>query len=115
MEWDWQPVVDLNPRGYVELNDGKTATHGPVEKVEIDRHDNVRITTKWQAYVRLSPEGVPVGDWIAVSNNPVMIFPYMSETVAKGRRIRFAATSLLYIDEVEGLDPARVKGLVLPL
>jgi len=42
------------------------------------------------------------------------VVPFVIEdTPNKGPRVRFAGTNILYFNEVEGLNPARVEGLVI--
>lgn len=121
MKVDWSEVVEKKPQGYVELNNGEIATHGPLESIEIDDNDLVVIKLRWRAEVKLGPPpGLPIEDWRAVANDEPIIFPnfmvpfVIENTQSKGPRVRFAGTSILYIDKVEGLDPRRVVGLALP-
>ena len=116
-KYDWQEVVDRNPQGYVEFNDGKKATHGPIKSIKIDEADMVVIELKWAAEVSLSKVGLPDGDWVAVKENNPIVFPNLlvpfviEDTPIKGPRVRFRALNILYFNPVEGLDPSRVKGL----
>ncbi len=115
---DWQEVVRLDPKGYLELNNGKMAIHGPVESVEVGEDDMVVIKLKWAAQSSLSDAGLPSGDWKAIIRNriffPNMEVPFIIEdTPEKGRRVRFGSTNILYLDEVEGLDPKKVQGINL--
>jgi hypothetical protein len=61
--------------------------------------------------------GIPNGEWVAASSEPVifpnLMVPYEEESTEKGPRIRFGL-NILYLNEVESLDPARVRGLVIP-
>lgn len=114
-EMDWTRVVERNPQGYLELNNGQVAIHGPLEKIEIDDRDWVVVTLKWRAQVTLGPRGVPNGDWVAVANDLPIIFsnltvPYEIEEIpGKGPRVRFGL-NILYLNAVEGLDPSRIVG-----
>ena len=73
---DWDEVVALNPKGYVELNDGKHVVHGPLESIEINDADFVVIKLKWSARMVLGQHGVPVNfEWEAVPENPPIVFP----------------------------------------
>jgi hypothetical protein len=118
MRHDWKEAVERNPKGYVELNNGKEALHGPVESVKIDDMDFVAINVKWAAKIKLGEMGLPSGEWEAVSSTPMVIalFPNFAvpfefeDTPEKGPRVRFGL-NILYLDEVEGLDPSKVKGL----
>jgi len=117
-ETNWQEVVDRQPRGYVELNDMKRVIHGPVESVEIEG-DDVVIKTKWQARVELDEIGLPKPPWKGVPENNPIRFPgrlvsyVFEDTPEKGRRVRFGF-NILYLNEVEGLDLAKVVGLEVP-
>jgi hypothetical protein len=117
-EVDWNEVVERKPQGYVEFNDGRTATHGPLESIEIDEADFVVIRLKWRAQVELGAAGMPIGDWTAVANEEPIMFPnftvaYEIEgTPEKGPRVRFGL-NIIYFNRVEGLDPSRVVGLEL--
>lgn len=121
MELDWQAVIDRNPRGYVELNDGKWLIHGPIQSIELDAQtDFVRIKLHWAARVDLNEARVPAGDWeVAPDTARVIEFPNLAvpfviePTPEKGLRVRFASLNILYIDPVKGLDPKRVRGLQL--
>ncbi len=122
VEMDWTQVVERKPQGYVELNDGKTALHGPLESIELDDTDWVVIKLKWRAEVELGgPMGLPRGDWKAVDNAEPIRFPnftapfVIEDTPEKGPRVRFNGTNILYFNaDAEGLDPKRVVGLELP-
>jgi hypothetical protein len=104
---DWQEVVDRNPKGYVELNDMKYATYGPVERVEI-KEEVVEIHVKWAARRPLGEYGIPCGKWEVLSREPTVltsfpneIVPYVIEpTPEKGDRVRFDTYSILYFDDV---------------
>jgi hypothetical protein len=121
MKLDWNEVIELTPKGYVELNDGKTATHGPLESIRINDEDWVEIRLKWRAQVPLGgPAGLPQGNWkVAPNDEPIMfpnlVIPFVIEpTPFKGPRVRFGTTNILYIEPIEGLDPSQVEGLKLP-
>ncbi len=121
MKLDWNEVVELDPKGYVELNDGNTAIHGPLESIEINEMDFVEIRLKWRAEVPLGdPPGLPQGEWKVAANDEPIIFPnfvvpfVIERTPDKGPRVRFNNTNILYIESVEGVDPSRVEGLEVP-
>ncbi|TSC64496.1 MAG: hypothetical protein G01um1014106_90 [Parcubacteria group bacterium Gr01-1014_106] len=120
MNVDWNEVVAMNPQGYVELNNGQTAIHGPLKSIRITDEDFVEIHLKWRAQVSLDALGLPEGNWKVAPNDKPIIFPNLAvpyeveNTPTKGKRVRFRGTNILYIDAVEGLDPARVEGLELP-
>jgi hypothetical protein len=115
---DWQDVVDLNPSGYAEFNNGKVAMHGPIESVHVDDADWVHIKMKWAATRRLNGVGLPAPDseWEAVPEwqpapFPNVIVPFVIEaTPAKGKRVRFGL-NLLYLQAESSLDPKDVRGL----
>lgn len=116
--YDWREVVDLNPQGYLEIQDSKTNTviHGPVERVFIDDGDFVHIELKWCAQMGLP--GTPTfGRWkykpdLKDVTFPNLIAPFeLQETPQKGKRICFSCVNLLYLERVEGLNPAQVEGL----
>jgi hypothetical protein len=117
-KFDWQEVVNLRPQGYLELNDGKTAIHGPIESVTIDnRTDYVLITLAWRASMPLSENGVPNGKWTKAENDtpitfPNLVIPFVIEETGgeKGPRIRFGL-NILYLNPITGLDPSSVEGL----
>lgn len=106
-ERDWQKVVDLDPRGYVELNDHKKIIHGPIERVSIDKNDLVHIKMLWAATIDLAPLGIPKfgsvwqkaeGDDLILPN---LLIPFVIEqTPQKGDRIRFGL-NLIYIDPIK--------------
>ena len=115
-KFDWQEVVERKPRGYLELNDGKKAVHGPIESVEINDDDIVVIKLKWSAEISLGEHGIPEGNWIAIENQPIvfpsLIAPFVIEnTPEKGERVRFNNTNILYFNKIDGLDPSKVEGL----
>lgn len=119
MNVDWNDVVAMNPRGYLELNDGETVIHGPVASVGINKMDFVEIRLKWRAQISIGPTGVPEGEWKAIPNEEPIVFPNcmvtyeIQHTPTKGPRVRFSGTNILYIEPVEGVNPAQVQGLVL--
>src|SRR5690349_21471272 len=93
-EIDWQKVVNLNPQGYMELNDTNIVIHGPVESVIIDDNDNVVITLKWAA--EMPYVGKPgFGTWKNAPQHKKMSFPNLmadfviEDTPNKGPRVRF--------------------------
>ena len=119
MQVDWQEVVDRKPKGYLELNNGERVIHGPIEDIAIDESDFVVITLKWAARMELN-DGIPGGGWrVAEEKDKKAIFPNLvvpfviEDTPGKGPRVRFAGANILYFNEVEGLNPARVEGLVI--
>ena len=119
MQVDWQEVVDRKPKGYLELNNGERVIHGPIEDIAIDESDFVVITLKWAARMELNG-GIPSGRWVVAEEKdkeaiiPNLVVPFVIEdTPNKGPRVRFAGTNILYFNEVEGLNPARVEGLVI--
>lgn len=115
---DWSEVVSLDPKGYMDLNDGEKATYGPVERILVTPHDNVVIVLKWTAARELGPVGIPTGDWRyrAVSCTPTMvtfpngIIPFeLQMTPEKGKRVMFGM-NIIYIDPVEKITPEDVVG-----
>jgi hypothetical protein len=117
---NWAEVVTLNPQGYVEMNDGKRLVHGPIKGIEIDGTDNVLIELEWAATCLLGATGLPVSDeWQLVTPLQPVVFPnfvvpfLIEDTPEKGPRVRFGGLNILYINKIEGLDPAKVKGLVI--
>lgn len=117
MKSDWQEVADLNPRGYAEFQDGTTEVlHGPVESVTIDDNDMVHIKLKWAA--KMGVPGSPTFmKWRNSSQDTEITFPNLMvsfefQNTSKGRRIRFGL-NILYINEVKGVDPSKVEGLVI--
>ena len=50
---DWNDVVEMKPKGYLELNNGEQAVHGPLESIVVDDMDWVVITLKWRAVIPL--------------------------------------------------------------
>lgn len=120
MRVDWNEIVELDPKGYVELNDGKTAIHGPLESIKINEMDMVEIRLKWRAQVALGgAAGMPQGNWKAAPNDGPILFPNfvvpfeIEDTPEKGPRVRFGI-NILYINPVKGIDPSRVEGLTAP-
>jgi len=115
---DWNEVARLNPQGYAELNYDKTVIHGPVESVKVHGGNTVVIRLKWAAQATLGAIGLPEGGWKAAPLKIQHTFfnrqvPFVIEdTPGKGQRVRFGR-SILYIDKQVGLDPSKVKGLVL--
>jgi hypothetical protein len=114
---DWKRVVNLNPKGYLELNNGKRVIHGPIESIQITNTNDVEIRLKWAATIELNQSCLPIGSWRkGPDNSKIVIFPNfvipfeIEETPEKGPRVRFG-TNILYIDEIKGLDPKRVEGL----
>jgi len=115
--YDWQEVVDLEPKGYLEIQDSKAGKvfHGPVERVSIDEGDFVRIQLKWAAEMGL-PDTSTFGTWkyypdLKEVTFPNLVVPFILEsTPEKGRRVRFKRLNILYLDKVEGIDPANIKG-----
>ena len=116
-ECDWQRVVDLAPKGYVEFNDGNTVIHGPLESIEVDEIDMVVITLKWAARMPY-PRKPGFGKWSNSPENRVKRFPNLmvpfkiKNTPEKGPRVQFGL-NILFVDEVQSLDPAQVEGLVV--
>jgi len=116
-QFDWQIVVDRQPKGYVEFNNGKTCVHGPMKSISIDGDDFVNIELQWAAVVKLGEFGIPEGDWEAHNTMlfqfPNLIAPFViEETPEKGERVRWGVGSLIYFDEVEdAVDPSKIPGL----
>ncbi len=116
-EYDWRKVVDLKPKGYLEIQKDGMVFHGPIAEVSIDEADNVVFRLKWTAQIKLV-KGGPAGEWEAITNEPFTLpnfmVPYVIEEMPeKGPRVRFGY-NILFLNEVQGLDPARVRGLALP-
>ena len=118
--YDWQEVVSQDPKGYVELNDGKRLLHGPIKSIRITTTgiDFVEIRLKWTARMPLAKSGLRDGEWEAVPNNlitfPNLAVPFLIESMpGKGKRVRFGL-NLLYFDDIPGVDPRLVKGLEIP-
>lgn len=118
--YDWNEVIELKPQGYLELNNGKEVIHGPIQEITVDEMDFVHIRVKWAVKQELGEFGIPTGDgWDVHSNEPIEIgaFPnfvftfVIEETPEKGPRVRFGGTNILYLNQVEGVDPSTVKGL----
>jgi len=116
-QFDWQIVVDREPKGYVEINDGKMCIHGPLKDISIDEMDFVKIELRWAAIVKLGEFGIPAGEWEAFD---VTLFQFMNlvvpfvieDTPEKGERVRWGVGSLIYFDEVEdNVDPTKIEGL----
>lgn len=114
---DWQKVVDREPKGYLELNDGKRILHGPIESILITGEDFVEIRLKWAATITLSNHNLPIGKWQRASEeNKTVLFPNLvvpfefEQTPEKGPRVRFGF-NILYLNEVEGLDPSKVEAM----
>ena len=122
LHFDWEEVVRLAPKGYCEIQDAQRGLvyHGPVDKVVVDDgSDMVVITLKWAAQMGL-PGRPGFGEWEKAPDKaktivfPNLMMPFtVEETPDKGKRLRFG-DSLIYLDEVEGVDPKKVKGLDLP-
>jgi hypothetical protein len=114
---DWQEIVDKKPKGYLELQNDQHVVHGPIESVELGDDDIVIIKLKWTAEMK-KENGIPTFEWKAMTNKP-FAFPNLTvpfvieETPEKGPRVRFGL-NILYLNAVEGLDPATVEGLELP-
>ena len=117
--FDWEEVVAMKPRGYVEIQDSKAKTviHGPIESILVDKDDFVQIQLKWAA--KMGAMGTPTFmKWVNSPENKTMSFPNLvvpfviEDTPEKGKRIRFGF-NILYINPVEGLDPKKVEGLEL--
>jgi len=118
MNIDWNEIAERKPQGYIELNDGKFAVHGPIESVIVTEDDMVQIRVKWLAKITLGGHGIPTGNWKAIENTPTvltefpnLVAPFVIEnTPEKGPRARFGA-NILYFNRVEGIDPSKVEGL----
>jgi hypothetical protein len=115
MPCDWTEVVAMEPKGYVELNDGQRILIGPIESMWITPGDNVEIKLRWTARVKLDPStGVPDGEFEAVPNEAILFpniaVPYVleNEPGLKGLRIQFGR-NLLFLRESE-LDTSRIRG-----
>ncbi len=122
LHYDWEEAVRLQPKGYCEIQDQARGLvyHGPVDKVVVDDgSDMVTITLKWVA--KMGMPGRPgFGEWEKAPDEaktiafPNLIVPFtVEETPEKGKRLRFGY-NLIYLTEVEGVDPKKVKGLELP-
>ncbi len=114
---DWEEVVKRNPKGYAEFQDEKVILHGPIESVSVDKFDKVHIKLKWAATT--VPPGKPgFGKWRSTPEQKEVIFhnlmlPFVFEpTPDRGERVRFGL-NILYLGNIEGLDPAKVEGLNL--
>lgn len=119
-KFDWEEAVRLDPKGYCEVQNPREriVIHGPVESLAVDpESDMVIIKLKWAAKMGL-PGTQDFGNWenfpeATTIAFPNFIVPFVVEpTLEKGLRIRFGL-NIIYIDPIESLDPAKVKGLVL--
>ena len=72
IKMDWQEVVERNPQGYLELNNGKTVLYGPLKSIEID--NGVVIMLKWTAQATLSEIGRPDDNWTLLEDNKPILF-----------------------------------------
>lgn len=112
MSIDWQEVIDLNPRGYCEIQDHEKGIvlHGPVESITLLDHDEtVSIKMKWIAQMGL-PGRPDFGKWVKapIEKNefifPNYLIPFVVEpTEEKGDRIRFDL-NIIYIEPTEESD-----------
>lgn len=118
---DWEEVIELDPKGYMEIQDQKQRLifHGPIDTIEVDEMDFVRITLKWVAQMGMPGED-SFGSWEKAPDEaketvfPNIVVPFVIQnTPAKGRRICFGL-NIIYIDAIEGIDPSEVRGLDLP-
>lgn len=119
-DFDWNIIVERKPQGYIELNNGGEAFYGPIESVEIDSDDWVKIKVKWVIERQLGEFGVPVGDgkWKVKSSGqfiilefPNLIVPFeIEDTPEKGPRARFGL-SVIYFNNVQKVDPSEVEDL----
>lgn len=105
---DWQKVVDRQPKGYLELNDGNRVLHGPIESIRITDEDFVEIRLKWAATMELHQTGIPSDKWQKASDTqktilfPNLVVPFeFEQTPEKGPRVRFGF-NILYLNEVGG-------------
>jgi hypothetical protein len=114
--YEWKEVVDLQPKGYLELQNPETKTviHGPIESISIDEFDLVRIKLKWAA--KMGTPGTPTFmKWRNSPENtevvfPNLVVPFSFQDTEKGKRVLFGF-NILYIDPVRGLDSKMVEGL----
>jgi len=115
MRFDWREVVDLQPKGYLEMQGGGIVIHGPIDSVSIDEFDSVRIKLKWAAEMGalMTPD---FGKWKNSPENTEVVFPnfvapfVFEDMPGKGARVQFGL-NILYIEPVNGLNPAEVEGL----
>ena len=91
--------------------------HGPIESIEVDAEDYVRIRLKWVAEMKAPLSPGFDGTWRKASDDakeivfPNLVVPFRFErTEEKGPRVRFGY-NLLYLNAVPGVDSARVEGL----
>jgi hypothetical protein len=119
---DWGIVADLQPRGYAEIHSTheNRIFHGPIKEVRVNEADMVELHFHWLATARVGSLGLPESEWeVAPSDLNPMVFPNVivpyriENTPTKGYRVRFGL-SILYLGDVKGLDPSKVKGLALP-
>lgn len=120
MHFDWNKVVEMNPRGYMEVQNIEKGLvfHGPVDKIEITDEDFVRILYKWVAQNGTLESG-KFGEWVkAPDEHKLLVFPNLmvpfriENTLEKGKRIRFLSLNIIYIDDVHStVTPDKVKDL----
>lgn len=115
--YDWEEVAQRNPKGYAEFQNEERILHGPIESVSVDERDVVHIKLKWAAIS--APLGKPgFGEWRNAPEKKEVVFPNLvvpfvfEPTPSKGERVSFGF-NVLYLGNVEGLDPAKVEGLDL--
>ena len=122
MRYDWQEVVDIHPQGYLEIQSIEMGiiVHGPIESIFVDEFDFVIIKLKWAAQMGMMGRSSFM-KWKNSPHNKTIMFPNLmvpfvvDDTLDKGKRVRFMAVNILYVDPVEGLDPSRIEGLeILP-
>jgi hypothetical protein len=119
LRYDWKEVVALDPKGYMEIQNQKKGLvfHGPIKKVEVNKYDFVILTFEWVAQMPL-PNNKGFGEWEKAPNEQIVqVFPNLKvpfvieDTPEKGKRIRFAGLNIIYVDKIQGIDPAQVRGL----
>jgi hypothetical protein len=118
---NWQAVIDRCPKGYVELNDGKHITYGPVDRVEIN-DGMVEIHVKWAADIPLDESGIPKGKWKVLSRGPALLtgfpdgtVPFVIEsTLDKGERVRFGEADVLYFEDVSKIKWEEIEADAVP-
>ena len=110
---DWQEVIDMDPRGYLQLNDGERLLHGPIENIRLYlRNSFVEIRLKWSAMAIIGGSD-PGHGWRLVKNEPVKFpngVPFVIDDTMKGKRVRFGDIHILYINECSAEIPSDLIG-----
>jgi len=114
--YDWKIVQELDPKGWVYVDQGIAIRYGRVQCVSVDTVGIVRIQAEFIFELKLDRIRIPTTDWKVVSAKPECIFKFPGKTLPfeikhckeKGKYVAFDGHTL-YVHPSDGVHGNKFK------